>query len=111
MPEDVMETKYRGWDRNYAGDDVESSIARIVRGGTRRNVEDGINLLRTAPDLVKRVYIVTSSLSRAAVAAVFANAARGVQPRPHFVQLYWLLMTYFSACAEVGVVGYVICQP
>jgi hypothetical protein len=111
MPEEVMETKYRGWDRNYAGDDVESSIARIVRGGTRQNIEDGINLLRTAPDLVKRVYIVTSSLSRAAVAAVFANAAQGVQPRPHFVQLYWLLMTYFSACAEVGVVGYVICQP
>jgi hypothetical protein len=55
--------------------------------------------------------IVTSSLSRAAVAAVFANAAQGVQPKPHFVQLYWLLMTYFSACAEVGVVGYVICQP
>lgn len=111
MPKEVMETKYRGWDRNYVGDDVESSIARIVRGGTRQNVEDGINLLRTAPDLVRRVYIVTSSLSRAAVAAVFANAAQGRQPRPHFVQLYWLLMTYFSACAEVGAVGYVICQP
>ena len=111
MPEEVMETKYQGWDRQYAGDHVVSSIARIVRGGTRQNVEAGINLLRTAPDLVKRVYIVTSSLSRAAVADVFANAAQGVQPRPHFVQLYWLLMTYFSACAEVGVVGYVICQP
>ena len=111
LPEAVMATKYRGWDRKYAGPGVRSSIARIVRGGTRQDVETGINELRTAPDLVKRVYIATSSLSKAQVATVFANAAQGIQPTPHFVQLYWLLMSYFSACTEVGVVGYVICQP
>ncbi len=111
MPEGVMATKYRGWDRNYAGPRVRSSIARIVRGGTKRDVETSINRIRTAPELVRRVYIVTSSLSRTEVSDVFTNAANGVQPTPHFVQLYWLLMSYFSACTEVGVTGYVVCQP
>jgi len=35
---------------------------------------------------------------------------RGEAPTPHFVQLYWLLMSYFSACAEVGAYPYVVCQ-
>jgi hypothetical protein len=111
LPAQAMPAKYRGWDRNYAAPGVQSSIARIIRGGTRQEVEGRIDLLRTAPDLVRRVFIVTSSLSRAAVTAVFQNAAQGIPPTPHFVQLYWLLMSYFSACTEVGVVGYVICRP
>ena len=41
----------------------------------------------------------------------YARAA-DVQPvRPHFVQLYWILMGFFSACAEIGAIGYVVCQP
>jgi len=28
----------------------------------------------------------------------------------HIVQLYWLLMSFFSACAEVGAYPYVVCQ-
>jgi hypothetical protein len=60
---------------------------------------------------VRRVFIVTSSLSRASVATTFENAAAGIAPSAHFVQLYWLLMSYFSACNEVSVVGYVVCRP
>jgi hypothetical protein len=110
LPAGAMQGKYRGWSRNYAGPGVRTSIARIIRGGTRQEIETRIESLRTAPDLVRRVFIVTSSLSRAAVATVFQNAATGTAPSAHFVQLYWLLMSYFSACTEVGVVGYVVCR-
>lgn len=111
LPADAMPRKYRAWAGNYAGPGVRTSIARIVRGGTRQQIETHIESLRTAPDLVRRVFIVTSSLSRAAVATVFQNASAGTAPSAHFVQLYWLLMSYFSACSEVGVVGYVVCRP
>jgi hypothetical protein len=57
------------------------------------------------------VYIVTSSLSKAKVEETFGNLANGARPSPHFVQLYWLLMAYFSACSEMGVVGFVACRP
>lgn len=111
LPAEAMQAKYRGWARNYSGPKIRTSIARIIRGGTRQEIENQVDGLRAAPDLVRRVFIVTSSLSRAAVATTFENAAAGIAPSAHFVQLYWLLMSYFSACTEVGVVGYVVCRP
>lgn len=111
LPPEAVERKYRGWANSYRGKRVTSSISRIIRGGSRQQVKAHIESLRTAPDLVRRVFIVTSSLSRADVEAVFQNAAAGTAPSAYFVQLYWLLMSYFSACTEVGVIGYVICQP
>jgi len=106
-----METKYTSWETNYRGSGAVTEIPRIIRGGGREEVEEKITEVHNAPDLVKRVFIVTSSLSRAQVAAAFDSAARGVAPSAHFVQLYWLLMSYFSACAEIGTIGYVVCQP
>jgi hypothetical protein len=82
-----------------------------VRGGGRAEIERSIEEARSAPDLVKRVFIVTSSLSRNDVEAAFTAAALGQAPPAHFVQLYWLLTSYFSACTEVGAIGYVVCQP
>jgi hypothetical protein len=111
LPAEAMTAKYRGWRLKYRGQNVRSSIDRIVRGGTAADVKANIDALRMAPDLVKRVFIVTSSLSRTDVENVFRNAAAGTAPSAHFVQLYWLLMSYFSACTEVGVIGYVVCQP
>jgi hypothetical protein len=111
LPQGAMPPKYTAWDRTYAGPRVRTSISRIVRGGTREAVETRIDSVRVAPDLLRRAFIVTSSLSRTAVARVFDEACAGIAPSPHFVQLYWLLMSYFSACTEVGVTGYVICRP
>ncbi|WP_354105445.1 hypothetical protein [Bradyrhizobium sp. LB14.3] len=41
----------------------------------------------------------------------FAEVKNNKRPTAHFVQLYWLLASFISACAEVGAAGYVICQP
>jgi len=110
LPADVMSAKYAFWETNYRGG-AETAIPRIVRGGGRVEIERGVEEARSAPDLVKRVFIVTSSLSRNDVETAFAAAALGEPPPAHFVQLYWLLTSYFSACTEVGAIGYVVCQP
>lgn len=107
----AMEAKYAGWAGNYAGPNVQSAIARIVRGGAIADVRQRIDEARQAPDVVKHVYIVTSSLSKAQVEAAFQALADGGRPSAHLVQLYWLLMAYYSACAEMGAVGFVMCQP
>lgn len=111
LPADMLPGKLAGWDDRYRNSGVQTQIARIVRGGTRQEISSKLNIVRAAPDALQRVFIVTSSLSRAQVEQVLADAAQGTTPPPHFVQLYWLLMSYFSACMEMGVRGYVICRP
>lgn len=106
-----MLPKFASWAEPYRNGGVETAVARLMRGGTAAEIETQIAAIRTAPDLAKRVYIVTSSLSRADVVEAFQNAANGTPPPPHFVQLYWLLTTYFAACSEMGATGYIMCQP
>lgn len=110
LPGEMLEAKLNTWDDRYRNARVQTQISRMVRGGIREDIAAKIEAVRAAPDTFRRVFIVTSSLSRAQVEGVFAAAAEGTQAPPHFVQLYWLLMSYFSACTEVGVQGYVVCQ-
>ncbi len=84
-------------------------IQRVVRGDPERLSETIIDAL-SSPDTIRRVFVVTSSLSRSQVDQQFVAIRGGEAPTPHFVQLYWLLMSYFSACAEVGAYPYVVCQ-
>jgi hypothetical protein len=112
LPVEAMPAKYVSWDDRYRNDGAQTGISRIMRGGQLANIEAAVDSVRGAPDLVKRVFIVTSSLSRTDVATVFADAQNGVAPpSAHFVQLYWLLTTYFAACVEMGAIGYIVCQP
>jgi len=106
-----MAAKYASWDDVYRMNRAETAIRRYVRGGTRHQIEQAITDIVGTPDVSRRVFIVTSSLSRADVANCFERVAAGQPVRPHFIQLYWILMGFFSACAEVGAIGYVICRP
>lgn len=111
LPPASLAAKYQSWLLNYVNGGVQTAISRIVRGGTVNDIARKIDAVRVAPDVVKRVHIVTSSLSKAQVEVTFQNIANGTRPSAHFVQLYWLLMAYFSACSEMGAVGFVICRP
>jgi hypothetical protein len=111
LPPEILPNKLAGWDDRYRNNGVQTQISRMIRGGQPAEIADKLELARAAPDVLQRVFIVTSSLSRAQVEGVFAAAAEGAAPSPHFVQLYWLLMSFFSACVEMGVRGYVVCRP
>lgn len=111
LPTDMLPGKLAGWNDRYRNGGVQTDIARMIRGGTPQEIAGKLGAVRSAPDVLQRVFIVTSSLSRAQVQDVLAAGAQGTTPSPHFVQLYWLLMSYFSACVEMGVRGYVVCRP
>jgi len=106
---DAMPAKFARWKRTYNNNGSRTAISRIARGDVNQ-LEGVFELVRTAPDAIRRVFIVTSSLSKAAVEQTLDDIRNGHAPDPHFVQLYWLLMSFFSACTEVGAFGYVICQ-
>lgn len=82
------------------------ALTSSAMGKTQRAVSELFS-----QSIAESASIVTSSLSRAQVEGVLAAASHGTPPTPHFVQLYWLLMSYFSACIEMGVRGYVVCRP
>src|SRR5439155_5528689 len=93
LPSEAMPAKYASWETPYRGAGAVTAIPRMIRGGGRLEIEHRIQEVRNAPDLLKRVFIVTSSLSQAQVEAAFSAAATGEPPSAHFVQLYWLLVS------------------
>ena len=110
LPAEVMDRKIASWAGVYSNDGVQTHIPRVLRGGDAAALSQSFREARLAPGLVKRVCIVTSSLSRQQVAEALEAIRLGEAPEAHFVQLYWLLLSFFSACAEVGAVGTIVCQ-
>jgi hypothetical protein len=110
LPSDELVGKVAGWGQFYSNDGAVTQISRAVRR-TQAALINEFNAARAAPDAIRRVMIVTSSLSRQQVEQALQAVAAGQRPSPYFVQLYWLLMTFFSACSEVNAHGYVVCQP
>ncbi len=104
-----MAEKFARWRTTYNNDGVATNIHRTARGNPAE-LEAVFAEARSAPDGIRRVYIVTSSLSRKAVEKALDDIAKGEAPSPHFVQLYWLLMGFFSACTDVGAFGSIICR-
>ena len=111
LPADMLPQKLTGWANRYRNNGVQTDIARMIRGGTSLEISEKLDAVRANPDALQRAFIVTSSLSRTQVEGVLTDVVQGTAPSPHFVQLYWLLMSYFSVCVEMGVQGYVVCRP
>jgi hypothetical protein len=110
LPVESIGAKIRRWKQKYvSGGGVWTEIERVLRGDADALGAE-FSRARIAPDAIRRVCIVTSSLSRAAVEHTLKQVAAGHTPDPYFVQLYWLLMSYFSACTEMNAHGYVICR-
>lgn len=110
FPAERMEAKVQGWGATYNAKKQPTQIARIIRNNAG-DLNAAIVRARTAPDVRRRAVIVTSSLSKKAVEDAFAAIQDGQRPTHTFVQLYWLLQSFFSACTEVGASGSIVCQP
>ncbi|WP_018009410.1 hypothetical protein [Sinorhizobium medicae] len=109
FPEERLAAKLELWDSSYNAPAQQTQIQRTIRSNAA-DLAVALRRARTAPDARRRAVIVTSSLSRQAVADAFAAIQNGQRPAPSFVQLYWLLQSFFSACTEVGASGAIVCQ-
>jgi hypothetical protein len=105
LSDEQIARKQATWHALYPG----TAIPRIVRGDAGALTQD-ISVANSAPDTIRRVFIVVSSLSRRQLENAFAAITAGTSPAPYFVQLYWLLMSYIAACVEVGAFPYVVCR-
>ncbi len=107
-PEEI-ERKLPGWEQAYCNNNIVTDIQRVIDGNPAA-VYDTINQAISTPDTIRRVYIVTSLLSRNQLVETFAAVQGGQSPTPHFVQLYWLLTSFIGACNEIGAYAYIICR-
>lgn len=110
FPEERMALKVQGWGNTYNAPGHATQIPRTIRSNAP-DLLDAVTRTRTAPEALRRATIVTSSLSKQAVEEAFADIQNGQRPSPSFVQLYWLLQSFFSACTEVGATGSIVCRP
>lgn len=110
FPEERLAAKLELWGSTYNAPAQQTQVQRTIRSNAA-DLAVALRRARAAPDARRRAVIVTSSLSRQAVADAFAAIQNGQRPAPSFVQLYWLLQSFFSACTEVGASGAVVCQP
>ena len=104
-----LTSKMASWTTSYNNDNVQTAIPRIAKGD-RATAQAIMADAQASPDAIRRVFIVTSSLSRRQLEVEFDRIRGGGVPKPHFVQLYWLMITFFSACNEVGAYPYIICR-
>lgn len=106
---ETLAGKLQKWAGTYSNNNVQTAIARVVRSQAS-TVRERFTEAASSSDTIRRVFIVTSSLSRQGLEAAFKSIRTGSLPTAHFVQLYWLLSSYFSAALEAGVYPYVICR-
>ena len=107
---EAVNSKQNKWERAYINDGQQTQIHRMIKGVFSAFV-DGARDTAVSPDTIRRVVIVTDSLSRKEVEDVLSAAKNGGRPPGHFVQLYSLLMGFFSACTEVGAFPAIFCRP
>jgi hypothetical protein len=110
FPEEGLAGKLEFWGKNYVAPNQVTQIQRTIHCN-EPDLGLALRRTRTDPRVIRQAIIVTSSLSKQAVAETFANIRAGQRPPPSFVQLYWLIQTYLAACSEVGATGGIICQP
>lgn len=110
FPEERMAAKVLGWGNTYNAPGHATQIPRTIRSNVP-DLLDAVTRARAAPEALRRATIVTSSLSKQAVEEAFVDIQNGQRPSPSFIQLYWLLQSFFSACTEVGATGSIVCRP
>lgn len=93
FPPPAMGGKIIGWNKPISAEG-RSHGHLPCREGRPGAVATAFERARTASDAIRRVMNVTFSLSRGALAQVFAGIKAGQRPDPYFVQLYWLLLSF-----------------
>ncbi len=110
FPEERIASKLELCGSTYNAPNQATQIDRTIRSSVA-DLGVALRRARSAPDVRRRAVIVTSSLSRQTLTEELTAIQGGQRPSPSFVQLYWLLQSFFSACTEVGATGAVVCQP
>jgi hypothetical protein len=85
-------------------------IPRLQKGDDVRGLVEAFVRAAAAPLAIRRVTIVTSSLSKSAVAEAFKKINEQTA-RPEVLHVLWLLSGFVDQCKAVGAIPEIICRP
>ena len=94
------------WEGNWNA----TQVPRLQRGPAVADSVGAFANAVAAPQATRRVMLVTSSLSKAAVAQAFDNMDVH-SPRAKVLHLLWLLSIFVDQCKSIGAVPEIICRP
>lgn len=86
-------------------------VPRVRAGGNAAQAVAMYQAASAAPNVRKRVCLVTSFGSAAVLTKLLQNAAAGRKVKPHAAQLAWLLIGFISSCRVVGAEPVIVCAP
>lgn len=101
-----LEARRARWSERWR----EQPIARLQRGASVAVFMDAFAKAVVAPQATRRVVIVTSSLSKGALARAFDNLDQESAPAA-VIHVLWLLSAFVDECRNVGAVPQVLCRP
>ncbi|MDB4890265.1 MAG: hypothetical protein JWL61_2120 [Gemmatimonadetes bacterium] len=101
-----LESRKEKWAGLWNG----TQIHRLQRGLSADAFIAAFTKAVSAPQSTRRVTIVTSSLSKSAVAAAFEDIANG-ESWPEATHVLWLLLGFVDQCRTIGAVPEIICRP
>jgi len=99
-----------GRREKWAGSWNNTQIPRLQRGASADAFVAAFAKAVAAPQATRRVTLVTSSLSKAAVAAALEDVANGTS-WPEALHVLWLLLGFVDQCRTIGAVPEIVCRP
>jgi hypothetical protein len=94
----------------WEGSWKETPIPRLQRGATVDDFVTAYVRAVAAPQAMRRVTLVTSALSKAAVAQAF-GVLDVESPRAEVSHVLWLLSVFVDQCRSIGAVPEIVCRP
>jgi hypothetical protein len=101
-----LNTRRAKWEGDWRG----TPIPRLQRGADVVDFAAAFVRAVAAPQATRRVTLVTSSLSKAAVARAFDDIDINA-PRAEVVHVLWLLSVFVDQCRSMGAVPEIVCRP
>lgn len=101
-----LNTRRAKWEGDWRG----TPIPRLQRGAAVVDFAAAFVRAVAAPQATRRVTLVTSSLSKAAVARAFDDIDINA-PRAEVVHVLWLLSVFVDQCRSMGAVPEIVCRP
>ncbi|WP_320172903.1 hypothetical protein [Maridesulfovibrio sp.] len=97
------------WAEPFNANKITTKISRIRKnsGDIVRSFEE----ISSYPNTVRQMVIVADFISKSKLQKILVDLKTGIERRPHYTQLFWILSSFMGVCQEMGVRPLVVCAP
>uniref|UniRef100_UPI00301AE43D hypothetical protein n=1 Tax=Chryseobacterium sp. VD8 TaxID=3081254 RepID=UPI00301AE43D len=111
--DDVWTLKESSWTKMYKIKNTLTKISKIRKGTSAREAIEYFKLLKTFPNLSKKVFLVINFLSKKELEDRLHKLKNGehFKERNQVIQILWFVSSLISSCSEANAEIYICCKP